>query len=153
MGATKGYGSQLPDKSLAGCIVLSFQECYYGEWWSRCLTKVFNGYCNTVGPTKECVGLLWQIAKCIITFWYNITGAISALYLWYYGTIFPTCSILIWREAPDCIRATRFLQRRVCGWNCCFWDFQIEVRVRNPVSVRESKGNRTLIVLFGTASK
>ena len=51
------------------------------------------------------VGLLWQIAKCIITFWYNITGAISALYLWYYGTIFPTCSILIWREALDCIRA------------------------------------------------
>jgi len=51
------------------------------------------------------VGLLWQIAKCIITFWYNIAGAISALYLWYYGTIFPTCSILIWREALDCIRA------------------------------------------------
>jgi len=106
VGATKGYGSQLPDKSLAGCIVLSFQECYYGEWWSRCLTKVVNGYCNTVGPTKECVGLLRAIAR-----------EQSVLYI--YGTtvrtIFPTCSIQIWREALDCVRATRFLQRRVCG--------------------------------------
>ena len=37
------------------------------------------------------------------------------------------CGIRIWREAPDCLRATRFLQRQVCGWNRRFWDFQIEV--------------------------
>ena len=58
-----------------------FQESYHGKCLSRCLGKNVNGYCNTVGPIKECVGLLWQIAKCIITFWYNIAGAISAFYL------------------------------------------------------------------------
>jgi len=30
---------------------------------SRCLGKVVNGYCNTVGPIKECVGLLMVIAR------------------------------------------------------------------------------------------
>ena len=36
---------------------MSFQESYHGECLSRCLGKVVNGYCNTVGPIKECVGL------------------------------------------------------------------------------------------------
>ena len=40
-----------------------FQESYHGEWLSGCLAKVVNGYCNTVGPTKECVGILRQIAR------------------------------------------------------------------------------------------
>jgi len=53
----------------------------------------------------------------------------------------------------DCLRATFFSQSQVCCWNRCFWDFQIEVCVRKPVSVKEVKGIRTLIVLLGSASK
>jgi hypothetical protein len=64
---------------------------------------LYNGYWNTVEPIKECVGLLVAIAR----------EQSEAIYLGYvfrtYGTKVLACSIRIWRESPDCIRATRFL--------------------------------------------
>ena len=43
----------------------------------------------------------------------------EAFYLGYvfrtYGTEVQTCPIGIWREAPDCIRDTRFSERRESG--------------------------------------
>ena len=63
---------------------------------------MYNGYWNTVEPIKECVGLLVAIAR----------ERSEAIYLGYvfhtYGTKVLACSIGIWREAPDCLRVTRF---------------------------------------------
>ena len=56
-----------------------------------------------------CVGLLVAIAR----------ERSEAIYLGYviriYGTKVLACLIGIWREAPDCIRATHFLGRRESG--------------------------------------
>ena len=63
VGTTWRHGSWLPNKSLAGSRVSLFQESYHGECLSMCLGKVVNGYCNTVGPIRERVGLLMAIAS------------------------------------------------------------------------------------------